>query len=96
MLAEKSLKQKILENPENAHYWFTLCLFYLKRQKFDLAESCLRRVFEIQPEIDIKLNKILYLMYFRRKRYKSALKLLESNLEENKWDIIDNLFMSYL
>jgi len=30
-LAEKAMKQRLIEEPESSKLWFTMCLFYLKR-----------------------------------------------------------------
>ncbi len=93
-MTEKLLKQKILVDDENPKSWYSLTVFYLRRQNFDLAETCLNKVFFLQ-EPCTNLRRIAICFLLRRGRVKQAEENLIFNLEIDKWSLLDNLLMSF-
>ena len=94
-LSEKFLKEKVLRNKKNKESWYNLSIFYLRRQNFNLAESCLDKVFSLnEPGISLKRLKACF--FLNRKRFRDAENLILNNLVIDKWSLIDNLLMAFI
>lgn len=94
-LAEKMLKERVLEETESGKTWHSLCMYYMRRQNFMLAEAAHWKVLNYeQPSVYQKTLSACF--YLQRNHVKRAHKQLSMNLEEDKWSIIDNLLMSFV
>ena len=44
------LRNRILDNPDSVHLWFSLGLVYLELGEYEKALSCMDRVADLQPD----------------------------------------------
>jgi tetratricopeptide (TPR) repeat protein len=93
--SEKFMKQRLVEQPNDATCWYNLSIFYLRRQKYDLAEGCFDRHCALQP---LDKNKTILRICFllNRKRYKQAEAILQELLKKDRAAILENLMMSFI
>ena len=95
-LSEKFLKEKVLKNQNNKESWYNLSIFYLRRQNFNQAESCLNKVFFLNTAPGISLKRLKACFFLNRKRFRDAKNLILENLVEDKWSLLDNLLMAFV
>ena len=94
-ITEKMLKERLVADDTNGKTWHGLCMYYLRRQNFELAETAHWKVLQIeQPSSYLKTLTVCF--YLQRGHIKRAYKQLSMNLDEDKWSTNDNLLMSFI
>ena len=94
-VSEKMLKDRLVNEQDNAELWHSLCRYYLRQQNYLFAETCHKKVLELGSDGgDLGLLTVSF--YLQRKHLKRAERTLLENLERDKWSLKDNLLLSHL
>lgn len=92
--SEKLIIERIIEGKPEVT-WSHFVAFHLRQQKFEFAEVALRKIIESGAATKMQ-RSILACLLLQRNRVKQAKALIDENIAQDKWSIIDNLIMSFI
>ena len=94
-LADKKFKDVLLMDNKRPEIWYQFCQFNLRMLNFVRAEEALTTALEQDPQ-NIEYLTLKVCFFIHRERYNEAKEILEQILEQNKFSIEHNSFLSFM